>query len=159
MQGYFTVCKKGAVVCKEKLSGDHLLKSFGLGHESAEVKDTSIRSEPYLNPLCEILFCFSEHPCLTPLTIGKGTERSPLCLTCPIWPTWNCCSMFRNLRGQPNLAKIVQSPSRLTVSKDLVRSMNAAWSSMFCSLHFSWILAQDEDYVCSIVPQLALNPH
>ena len=54
LQGYFTVCKKGAVVCKEQLY-DHLLKNFGV------FKDAPIRSEPYLNPFCETLLCFSDH--------------------------------------------------------------------------------------------------
>ena len=32
-----------------------------MGHESVEVKDTPIRSEPYVNPFCEIVLGFSEH--------------------------------------------------------------------------------------------------
>ena len=32
-----------------------------MDHESVEVKDTPIGSEPYVNPLCEVLLCLSEH--------------------------------------------------------------------------------------------------
>ena len=40
-----------------------------------------------------------------------------------------------NLGGQPNLAMIFQSPSRITVSNALVRSTNVTYRSAFCSWH------------------------
>ena len=72
-----------------------------------------------------------KHPCLTPFAIGKLSERAPLCLTWPIWPSCSWRRMVRNFGGQPRRA-------RITVSKALVRSMKATNRSMFCSRH-SWI--------------------
>ena len=63
------------------------------------------------------------HPCLTPFAIGKLSERAPLCLTWPIWPSCSWRRMVRNFGGQPRRARIFHRPSLLTVSKSLVRSM------------------------------------
>ena len=54
--------------------------------------------------------------------------------------------------GQPRRGMIFHSPSRLTVSKALVRSTKAAYRPMFCSLHFSCICL-------NTVRLLDLNPH
>ena len=56
--------------------------------------------------------------------------------------------------GQPRRAKIFHSPSRLTVSKALVRSVKAAYRPMFCALHFSCICLSTK-----IMPTVLLLAH
>ena len=65
--------------------------------------------------------------------------------------------MVRNFEGQPKHTRIFHSPSQLTVSKALVRSMKAAYRPMFCSLHFSCICLKTK--IMATVPLLDLNPH
>ena len=54
--------------------------------------------------------------------------------------------MVRNLGGQPRHASIFHSPSRLTVSKALVRSTKAAHTHVLFSA-FLLYLPQHEDHV------------
>ena len=79
------------------------------------------------------------HPCLMPLEMGKLSDRDPSCFTWPCWPSWIWWRMVRNFGGQPRRTRIFHGLSQLTVSKALVRSTKAAYSPMFCSLHFSCI--------------------
>ena len=65
--------------------------------------------------------------------------------------------MVNNVEGQQRRSRIPNSPSRLTVSKALVRSRKAAYRPMFCSLHFSCMCFSTK-ITCS-VPLLDLNIH
>ena len=57
--------------------------------------------------------------------------------------------------GQPRRARIFHSPSRLIVSKALVRSTKAAYRPVFYSLHFFYICLGT---TMSTVPLLDLSP-
>ena len=61
------------------------------------------------------------------------------------------------LGGQPNVAIIFQSSSRLTVSNVLVRSTKVMYRSIFCSWHFSCSCLAVK--IMSIVPLSFLEPH
>ena len=61
-------------------------------------------------------------PCLTPLVTGKASEDSLSSRTRAIMPSWIWRTIAMNVLGQPNFSMIFQSPSRLTVSKALVKS-------------------------------------
>ena len=65
--------------------------------------------------------------------------------------------MVKNFGGQPRRARIFHSPSRLTVSKALVKSTKAAYRPTFCSLHFSCNCLSTK--IMSGVPLLDINPH
>ena len=65
--------------------------------------------------------------------------------------------MVRNFGGQPRRARIIHSPSRLTVSKALFRSTKAAYRPILCSLHFSCICLSTK--TMPTVSLLDLNPH
>ena len=99
----------------------------------------------------------STQPCLTPLEIGKLSDREPLCFTWPLWPSWSWRMMVRNFGGQPSREGIFHRPSLLTVSNALVRSMKTTKRPMFCSLHFSWICRSTK--IMSVVPLFARKPH
>ena len=96
-------------------------------------------------------------PCVTLIVTGNGSENSPSFWILASIPSWNCRTIAMNLAGQPNLAIIFQSPSRLTVSNALVRSTKVMWRSTFCSWHFSWSYRAVK--IMSIVPLPFLNPH
>ena len=72
-------------------------------------------------------------------------------------PSWNCRTIAMNLAGQPNFAINFQSPSRLTVSNDLVKSIKVMLMSIFCSWHFSWSCRAVK--IISIGPLAFLNPY
>ena len=99
----------------------------------------------------------STHPCLTPLEMLKGSDASPSESTCPVMPLWNWRTRFTNLVGQPNLDRITQRASLLTVSKAFVRSMNMAKRSIFCSMHFSCSWRTEK--IMSVVLRFERNPH
>ena len=84
-------------------------------------------------------------PCLTPFVTSKGSENSPSFYTRACMPS--CRTIAMNLGGQPNLAIIFQSPSRLTVSKALVRSTNVMYRSTFSFLTSLLKLPCCEDHV------------
>ena len=63
----------------------------------------------------------------------------------------------RNSGGRPRHAMTFHSPSRLIISKALVRSTKAAYKPMFCSPHFSCICPSTK--ILSVVSLLDLNPH
>ena len=82
------------------------------------------------------------HPCLTPLLLWKGWERSIPRVRGPSWPSWSCVTIARNFGGRPSLARIVHSPFLLSLLKDLDRSTTKVmYKSLFCSRHFSWSCA------------------
>ena len=95
--------------------------------------------------------------CLTTFVTPKGSENSQSFCTRACMPSWNCRTIVMNVGGQPNLAMIFQSPSRLTVSVALVRLTNVMYRSTLCSLHFSWSRLAVK--IMSIVPVSILNPY
>ena len=59
------------------------------------------------------------HHCLTPLQMRKMPDSDPLCFTWPCCSSWSWRRMVRNLGRQTKRVGIINSPSRLTVSKAL----------------------------------------
>merc|ERR1712096_161117 len=64
---------------------------------------------------------------------------------------------LKRFGGHPIFNNIANSPSLLTRSKALVRSMKAIYKGTFCSLHFSCSCRTEK--IISVVERLDLNPH
>ena len=77
------------------------------------------------------------HLCFTPFEITEGSDVSPPESTRPVMSSWKRQISFTNLLWQPNIDRIVQKASLLTVLNTLVSSMKIAYRSMFCSMYFS----------------------
>ena len=85
--------EKGAVVSKQQLS-DEFLDGFRACEETPKVEDTAVCSETDVNAVCRSSFASRSmmlkkmennvgartHPCLTPLEMGKLSDRDPLCI-------------------------------------------------------------------------------
>ena len=65
--------------------------------------------------------------------------------------------MLKSFGGHPIFNNIANSPSLLTRSKALVRSMKALYKRRFRSLHFSCSCRTEK--IISVVERLDLNPH
>jgi len=64
------------------------------------------------------------HPCFVPqVTLNVDDAESPSS-TVANMPSWNDCTIFTNLSGQPTLDKTAHKPDRFTESNAFVRSMN-----------------------------------
>ena len=85
--------EKGVVVSKQQLS-DEFLDGFRACGEMPKVEETAVCSETDVNAVWQVLFCLTEHgaedeeqcrarthPSLTPLEMGKLSDRDPLCFT------------------------------------------------------------------------------
>ena len=150
-----------------------LLKSLCVGLQSSDVKQTVVDMKADLDSIVTIKAFHNllEHhteedaeqsrcpdaTLFTPLTIGKGSERSLFNLTCPCWSSCSWITILRNFGGQPRRFMISQRPFLLIVSNALVRSTNVTYSSLFCSRHFSWSCLRTK--IMSVIPRFALKPH
>ena len=65
--------------------------------------------------------------------------------------------MLRRVGGHPIFFRILNNPSLLTKSKALVTSVEAKYSGLCCSLHFSCSCLREK--TISIVDLPALKPH
>ena len=77
--------------------------------------------------------------------------------TCAHIPVWNCCSMAIKVGGQPNLLRMSQRSSQLTVSNAFLRSAKDMHKSWRCSQHFSCSCRATN--ILSIWLRLHRNPH
>ena len=129
---------------------------------------TAVYSEKDVDSVWQVLFCLTEHDAeedgkqcggqnvslLDAVEDGEAARQRPIVLHLTLL-------IFMELAedggGQPRRVRIFHSPSRLTVSKALVRSTKAAYRPMFYSLHFSCICLSTK--IMSAVPLLDLNPH
>ena len=161
LQFSFSAGNEGSIVSEEEVT-EQLLECFCTGMQSPEVKQTTVKTvgdvystimvKKMLNSVGAIT-----QPCFMPLMMGKDPERLLFNL---IWPHWSLCSwitMVGNFGGQLRHTMILLTPFLLPVSNALVRSINAIYSPLFCSLHFSWSYLRMN--TMSVVPLLALNPH
>ena len=144
--------EKGAVVSKQQLS-DEFLDGFRACEETPKVEETAVCSETDADAVWQVLFCHTEHDAeedgeqcggqnaflLDAVGDGEAARQTPIVLRLTILTLWSWRRMVRNLGGQPRRARIFHSPSRLTVSKTLVRSTKAAYRLTFCSLHLSCV--------------------
>ena len=129
------------------------------------VGEIAVCSETDVNAVWQVLFYLTEHDAeedgeqcegqnaslLDAVGDGEAARQRPIVLHLTL------LTFMKNLGGQPRRARIFLSPSRLTVSKSLVRSTKAAYRPMFCSLHFSCICLSTT--IMSTVPLLDLNSH
>ena len=88
-------------------------------------------------------------PCFTQTSTGKLEDWDPAMTTWAHIPVLNCCSMAIKVGGQPNVRRMFQRRSRLTVSNAFVRSTKAKYMSWCCSRHFS----------CSFLANLYVHIH
>ena len=58
-------------------------------------------------------------PCFSPTSTGKLEDLEPA-ITWAHMPVWNCCSMAIKVGGQPNLHRMFQGKSWLTVANAFV---------------------------------------
>ena len=65
--------------------------------------------------------------------------------------------MLKRIGTHPIFNNIANSPSLVTRSKALVRSMKAIYKGTFCSLHFSCSCRTQQ--IMSVVKRSDLNPH
>ena len=82
----------------------------------------------------------STHHCLTPLRMSKAAEVVPSKITVPFMSSWKDLMMLRSLGVQSIFGRILKSPSLLTRSKALARSMKAilAFVALCTSLGAIW---------------------
>ena len=145
-----------------------LLTDLGLGFQSGNVEESSIRSLSKVSSFSwrsKDVFSIMvkrvpnkvwarTHPCFTPLGILKVSEDEPSKTTLSFISSWKDLIIFRRFGGQPIFRSILKSP-RFTRSK--VRSMNEMHSDCLCSLQFSCNFLMEN--ILSIVDCLARKPH
>ena len=99
----------------------------------------------------------STQPCFTPFVISNELETLPSHWIVVLVFMWKDYTMLKRLGGHPIFSNIANSPSLLTRSKALVRSIKPIYKGMFCSLHFTSSCRIEK--IISVVERLALNPH
>lgn len=62
------------------------------------------------------------HSCLTPFETGKGSDMEAFTTVCTNIPSGKNLLILTHFGGQPSSSNMAHKPSRLTVSKALVRS-------------------------------------
>ena len=96
-------------------------------------------------------------PCFIPTSTGKLEDWDPAITTWAHMPVWNSCSIAIKVGEQPNLRRMFQRRSRLTVSNAFVRSTKAMHKSWCCSRHF--FCSCRTTNIISIVLRPRRNPH
>ena len=87
-------------------------------------------------------------PCFTPFVTRNESEVPPLSGTVALVPSCNWRTSAVHYLGQPNFSIISHSPSLLTVSNTLVKSMNVMKSSSYVLLlAFLLQLAGSKDHI------------
>ena len=144
--------EKGTVVSKQQLS-DEFLYGFHAREEMPKVKDTAVCSETDVDAIWQVLFCLTEHDAeeegeqsggrnaslLDAFGEGEVERQGPIMLHLTLLTFVELAEDGEKFGGQQRRARIFHCPSRLIVSKALVRSTKAAYRPMFCSRHFSCI--------------------
>ena len=77
------------------------------------------------------------HPWFTPPRISKGSDVASSYLTMPSMLLRKEEITLSSFGGQPILSSSMNSPLLLIRSNALIRSMNATYSGLLCSRHFS----------------------
>ena len=147
---------------------EQLLKCFCVGMQSPEVKQTAVKrvTDVYSTVIVKIFYDLFKHHtekdaeqswCQNTTlfhTVDNG-EGSKEVAVQPTWSFWSLCcwiTMLRNFGGQPRHSMIIHNPFLLTMSNALIRSTNATYSPLFCSLHFFWSCLRTN--TMSVVPPL-----
>ena len=157
--------KKGAGLSKQFPNGFYACK------ETPKVEETAVCSETDIDAIWLVLFCLTEHDAeeegeqsggrnaslLDAFGEEEVARQGPIMLHLTLLTFVELAEDGEKFGGQPRRARIFHCPSRLIVSKALVRSTKAAYRPMFRSLHFSCICLSTK--IMFTVPLLDLNPH
>ena len=162
--------EKGAVVSKQQLT-DEFLDGFRVCEETPKVEETSVCSETDVDAVWQVLVFLTEYDAeedgeqcgdqsaslLDSVGDCEAARQRPTVLHLTLLTFMELAEDGEKFAGAAKARQYFHSPSRLTVSKALVRSTKAAYRLMFCSLHFYCICLSTK--IMSTVSLLDLNPH
>ena len=163
------MAEKGAVVSKQQLSYEFLY-FFSACEGTPKVDEIAVSSETDIDAVLQVLFCLTEHDAEEDGEQFRGHEASPLdavgdgdavrqrpILLHLTFLIFMELAVVSSLGGQPRRERNFHSPSRLTVSKALVRPTKAAFRSKLCSLPFPCICLGTK-FTCAVLLSDP-NPH
>ena len=135
------------MVSKQQLS-DEFLNGFCACEEMPKVEETAVCLETDVDAIWQVLFCLTEHDAeengeqcggqnaslLDAVGDEVAARQRPIVLHLTLLTFMGLAEDGENLGGQPRHARIFHCPSRLSISKVLVRSTKTAYDpcSVLC---------------------------